>query len=52
MKPALLAFVIPTQAGIQLFNKNPHSGQNLACVALRASVAINWIPACAGMTAR
>jgi len=43
-------FVIPAQAGIQQKNST-RSEQNLCIGLLRRDFLIDWIPACAGMTA-
>ncbi len=42
--------VIPAQAGIQQ-NKQSAKRTTLGFVPLRGDFSINWIPACAGMTA-
>ncbi|MFM5931867.1 MAG: hypothetical protein ACKOPQ_13250 [Novosphingobium sp.] len=45
--------VIPAQAGIQRMSNLPHGGSNFLAIAkdAAASDVLNWVPACAGMTA-
>jgi len=45
-----LSFVIPAQAGIQLFREFPAKRDNLAVSSASQAVSFCWIPACAGMT--
>jgi hypothetical protein len=42
-------FVIPAQAGIQMIEQFPLTGQRLGFVRYAGSLSC-WIPACAGMT--